>query len=69
MRVNIEAERVRSQMTKEDVATQLGISPKTYYNYVRGETPIPSDALVKMAQLFRCTTDYLLGLDGGQPGA
>lgn len=66
MKVNIEAERARNQMTKEEVAAKLGVSVKTYYNYVKGETPIPSDTLVEMARLFRCTTDYLLGLDAGR---
>ena len=40
----------------------LGITSKTYLSYIRGNTPIPSDVLVKMARLFDCTTDYLLGL-------
>jgi len=61
LNVNIEAERVRSQMTKEALAARLGITQKTYSNYIKGATPIPSDVLLNMASLFRCTTDYLLG--------
>ena len=67
MNSNIEAERGRLQMTKEALSAELGITSKTYLSYVRGDTPIPSDVLLKMAQLFRCGTDYLLGLDTGQP--
>lgn len=63
MKVNIEAERVRGQMTKEELSARLGITSKTYSNYVKGNTPIPSDVLVSMARLFKCKTDYLLGLD------
>ena len=63
MNRNIEAERARMQLTKEDLSKQLGISSKTYLSYIRGETPIPSNVLVTMAGLFKCSTDYLLGLD------
>lgn len=69
MNVNIEAERVRKQMTKEELSSQLGIAPRTYSNYIKGNTPIPSDVLLEMANFFRCTTDYLLGLDAGQDSA
>lgn len=60
---NIEAERGRFQLTKEELAAKLGITSKTYCSYIKGKTPIPSDILVKMASLFQCSTDYLLGLD------
>ena len=63
MKVNIEAERVRNEMTKEEIAATLGISSKTYLSYIREDTAIPSDVLVKMARLFHCGTDYLLGLE------
>lgn len=66
MNVNIEAERVRKQMTKEELSSQLGIAARTYSNYIKGNTPIPSDVLLKMADLFHCTTDYLLGLNTAQ---
>lgn len=62
MKVNIEAERGRLQMTKEELSRDLGITSKTYLSYVRGGTPIPSDVLIKMATLFGCSVDYLLGL-------
>ena len=60
LKTNIEVERVRQQMTKLELAQLLGISMKTYSNYVQEKTPIPSDVLVKMADLFGCQTDYLL---------
>ena len=69
MNVNIEAERVRLQLTKEEISAKLGVASKTYMNYVRGNTPIPSDVLIKMAHLFHCRTDYLLGLDAAQDSA
>ena len=43
MYTNIEAERVRKQMSKEQIAQFLDISSKTYANYVNCNTPIPSN--------------------------
>lgn len=57
---NIEAERVRKGMSKECLAEQLGISLKTYYNWLNGLTAIPSTALKKMAAIFKTEIDYLL---------
>ena len=59
---NIEAERARLKYTQGDMASALSISQKTYSSYVKGERAIPSNTLIKMSQLFNCTTDYLLGL-------
>ena len=33
---SVEAERVRNQLTKEDMAKRLGVSLKTYYNSLFG---------------------------------
>lgn len=60
MLANIEAERGRKGLTKEAVSKELDVTSKTYNGYLYG-TPIPSTILVKMADLFGCTTDYLLG--------
>ena len=69
---NIEAERVRYGMSKEEFAKNLGVSLKTYYNWLNGLTAIPSTALKKMSLMFhvdigylleeKTDTDYLLGL-------
>lgn len=47
MLVNIEAERVRKRMSKADLAKELGVSLKTYYNWTKGTTAVPSTALKK----------------------
>lgn len=60
MLVNIEAERVRKQMTKEEFAKEMGISMRTYYNWLKCVTPIPSTALLKMSKLFGVQMEYLL---------
>lgn len=61
VRDNIEAERGRKQLSKEGLSRNLGITSRTYWNYITGG-PIPSDKLVMMAEMFGCSTDYLLGL-------
>lgn len=57
---NIEAERVRRQLTKEEVAEELGVSLKTYYNWVSQKTDMPISFLIKISNMFGTTTDYLL---------
>lgn len=60
MRLNIEAERARKRLTKEELARKLGISVRTYYNWINGETDIPGSALLKMAKMFNVSIEYLL---------
>ena len=60
-RVNIEAERGRLGLTKEQMCKAIGVTGKTYNSYIRGET-IPSGALVKLHELTGKSVDYLLGL-------
>ena len=60
---SIEAERARNGMSKEELATQIGISVKTYYNWLNGVNPIPSTAFIKMSDIFGVTIDYLLNRD------
>ncbi len=67
---SIEAERVRKGWTKEELAKKLGISVKTYYNWITEETDVPSTALVLMSHLFGTDIDYLLqGMIGVKKGS
>lgn len=56
---NILAEAAKMQLTKKDLAKLLGVSEPTLRGWVRGK-PIPSTKLVKMADMFNCSTDYIL---------
>lgn len=57
---NIEAERARAGMTVSVLMTKLGVkSRKTYYNWV-ANGKIPQKKLILMADLFKCSVDYLL---------
>ena len=56
---NIEVERVRRGLSKDEVAEKLGVSRKTYYNWVvKGN--IPHRSVKRLAQFFNVSADYLL---------
>lgn len=61
-RVNIEAERARLQMTKTEMCRHLGVTDKTYRDYIAGR-PIPSDKLERLRAMTGRSIDYLLGLE------
>ena len=56
---NIEAERARHGFTKGELSKLLGVSRKTYYNWV-AKGKIPQSKLEKMASIFNTSTEYLL---------
>lgn len=60
---SIEAERARAGMTKLELCNHLDITPKTLINWQSGKTSIPISKVIKLSQMFQCSTDYLLGLD------
>lgn len=60
MYLNIEAERIRNGLSRNELSKELGVSLKTYNNWVNGLTAIPSTALKKMSSLFKVDIDYLL---------
>ena len=56
---NIEAERARRGYSKDKFSQMLGVSRKTYYNWV-SKGKIPQNKLELMASIFGTTTEYLL---------
>lgn len=59
---NIDAEIARAGLNKYSFAKAVDVSYSTIKSYMIGKTDIPCSKLVKMADLFGCITDYLLGL-------
>ena len=59
---NIEAERVRLNLTQEELCSSLNITAKTYRSWISKKHSIPCSKLVEMSKLFKCSTDYLLGI-------
>lgn len=62
---NIEVERVRYRLSKEELAKRLNISVKTYYNWINEETDAPISKLAILARMFNTKIDYLVeGMTG-----
>ena len=52
-------------MSVDGLTNQLGVCKKTYYNWLK-KGRIPQAMLEKMANLFQCSIDYLLGIEEQQ---
>ncbi len=61
IRVNIEAERGRLQLSKKEMSQRLGITVKTYNSYINNGA-IPSTILELLHKMTGQPIDYLLGL-------
>ena len=48
-------------LTQKQVAQMLGMSQTGYSKYETGENDIPTQILLKLADFYGTTTDYLLG--------
>ena len=66
---NIDAERARIGLSRMALSERLGVSYGTMKNWMRGTTDIPASKIIEMSKLFRCSTDYLLGLDHREDSA
>lgn len=49
-------------LTQEQLAKLLNVSQTTYSRYESGNLDIPSQSLVKLAQYYSTSVDYLLNL-------
>lgn len=54
--------RKERKLTQEDAAKELGISMKSYCRYEKDEREPAAPLLVKMAQFYNVSLDYLTGL-------
>ncbi|MBQ2818890.1 MAG: helix-turn-helix transcriptional regulator [Clostridia bacterium] len=50
-------------LSQQQVADYLGMKQSQYSRYERGHRDIPTDVLIKLAELYKTTTDYLLGIE------
>lgn len=58
----LEELRKQAKITQDEIAEKLRIAKKTYYSYAHGKA-IPSNVLIKFAELFGCSVDYILGIE------
>lgn len=53
--------RINNDLTQKDLAIFLGLTPKMISFYELGQRTPPSDIILKLAEKFNVSTDYLLG--------
>ncbi len=58
---NIRSLRIDNGYTQKQIAAYLGISQNTYSQYEIGVLNYPVDVLIKLAELYGVSVDYLLG--------
>ncbi len=64
----IEDLRIDHDKTQQDIADVLRCKREVYRRYEKGIREIPVWALIKLAQYYQTTTDYILGLsDKSEP--
>lgn len=56
-------ERLNKNLSQKDVADFLNLSPSIISNYERGERTPSIEVLISLSNLYRCSVDYLLGID------
>ena len=50
-----------NDLTQKQIAEMLGMSQTGYSKYETGENDIPTHILIKLADLYKTSTDYILG--------
>ena len=58
---NIRSLRIDNGYTQKQIGDYLGISQNTYSQYEIGVLNYPIDALIKLADFYNVSVDYLLG--------
>ena len=54
--------RIDADKTQEDIANVLNCKREVYRRYEKGIYEIPVWALIRLAEYYRVSTDYILGL-------
>lgn len=58
----IRKHRILNQLTQKELSIQLGLTAKMISFYENNQRIPPIDILIKLANIFSVSTDYLLGL-------
>lgn len=48
-------------LTQREMGEILSCSQRVYSNYERGELDIPTEILIRLADFYKISTDYILG--------
>lgn len=50
-----------SDLTQRQLAAILGLTQPQYFRYEQGYRDLPTDILIRLADLYNTSTDYILG--------
>lgn len=64
---NLKKLREARKLTKKDVANSTGITERAYIAYEYGERDVSTETLIKLADFYGVSTDYLLGRTDEKP--
>lgn len=53
--------REQKSLSQTQVAEKIGVTQRTYSDYERDKTEPKLETLIKLAELYETSTDYLLG--------
>lgn len=59
----LEQARINLRLSQKEVAAAIGASASVISNYESGERTPSVENLMALANLYKCSTDYLLGLE------
>jgi len=62
MRLKIRDVREDHDLTQQQVAAYLMCDQSLYSKYERGERDVPLNIMIKLAQFYKTSIDYLVGL-------
>jgi Predicted transcriptional regulators len=58
---NMKKCRIENKLTQQEIADKLNIHQATYAGYESGKHKPEPETIVKIADIFKVSTDYLLG--------
>ena len=53
--------RIDNDLSIKELSSKLGLHRDVYSRYERGVRDFPIDILIKLADLYQCSIDYLVG--------
>ena len=63
----LRALRLQSKLSQKEIAKRLGVSPSIVSAYETSERTPSVEVLLALASLYKCSSDYLLGLERTAP--
>lgn len=59
--INLKIARIKAGYTQQGIADKLGVTKNTVSRWETGERALTVENLIKLAELYNTTTDFLLG--------